>query len=132
MDIFRRFFEKIVEQCQDAGLVWGKELYIDATKVEANASLDSLTPRFAVEAHLAKVFAKEVVALTEQQMTQKQATASEPGEQAEGEVPRQLPVFLSQEDPASTMQSVMTGLSTWERKIAASLSPGINASPTYR
>jgi transposase len=42
-DIFRRFFEKIVEQCQQAGLVWGRELYIDATKVEANASVDSET-----------------------------------------------------------------------------------------
>jgi len=42
-----------VEQCQQVGLVWGQELYIDATKMEANASLDSLTPRFAVEAHLA-------------------------------------------------------------------------------
>jgi transposase len=29
--IFRRFFEAIVERCQAAGLVWGKELYIDAT-----------------------------------------------------------------------------------------------------
>ena len=29
VDIFRRFFEQIVEQCQAAGLVWGKELYID-------------------------------------------------------------------------------------------------------
>ena len=44
--IFRRFFEKIVEQCQQAGLVWGRELYIDATKVEANASVDSVKPRF--------------------------------------------------------------------------------------
>jgi hypothetical protein len=31
-------------------LVWGKELYLDATKVVANAALDSLTPRFAVAA----------------------------------------------------------------------------------
>jgi transposase len=30
VDIFRRFFEKIVEQCQQAGLVWGRELYIDS------------------------------------------------------------------------------------------------------
>src|ERR1700730_3165725 len=56
VDVFRRFFEAIVEQCQQAGLVWGKELYIDATKVKANASLDSLKPRFAVEAHLANLF----------------------------------------------------------------------------
>ena len=54
VEVFRRFFDKMVEQCQQAGLVWGRELYIDGTKVEANASLDSLKPRFAVEAHLAK------------------------------------------------------------------------------
>src|SRR5436309_1776519 len=87
VEVFQRFFEQIVEQCQQAGLVWGKELYIDATKVEANASLDSLTPRFAVEAHLANIFAEEAGALTEQQMTQEPATASEPDEQAAGEVP---------------------------------------------
>lgn len=46
----RRFFDAIVEQCQEAGLVWGRELYFDATQVVANAALDSLTPRFAVEA----------------------------------------------------------------------------------
>ena len=31
LDIFRRFFDTIVEQCQQARLVWGKELYIDST-----------------------------------------------------------------------------------------------------
>jgi transposase len=55
--VFRRFFDAIVERCIEAGLVWGKELYVDATKVEANASPDSLAPRFAVEAHLADLFA---------------------------------------------------------------------------
>jgi transposase len=56
LEVFRRFFEAIVEQCQAAGLVWGKELYIDGTKVEANAALDSLRPRFYVEAHLRRLF----------------------------------------------------------------------------
>src|SRR5215212_4383804 len=59
LDVFRRFFEAIVEQCVAAGLVWGEELYIDATKVAANAALDSLHPRFAVEAHLAHLFAAQ-------------------------------------------------------------------------
>src|SRR3954451_5909673 len=59
LESFRRFFESIVEQCLAAGLVWGQELYIDATKVAANASLDSLHPRFAIEAHLARLFAAE-------------------------------------------------------------------------
>src|SRR6266853_1857164 len=59
VEVFRRFFEQIVEQCQQAGLVWGRELYIDATKVEANASRDSVKPRFAVEAHLSMLFSDQ-------------------------------------------------------------------------
>ena len=65
VEVLRGFFEKVVEQCQEAGLVWGKELYFDATQVNANADLNSLTPRFAVEAreaiqaHLAALFAEQ-------------------------------------------------------------------------
>ncbi len=55
--VFRRFFEAITEQCAHAGLVWGCELYIDSTNVEADAALASLQTRFAVEAHLAQLFA---------------------------------------------------------------------------
>ena len=57
LDVFQRFFEAIVEQCLAAGLVWGQELYLDATKVAANAALASLQPRFAIEAHLSHLFA---------------------------------------------------------------------------
>jgi hypothetical protein len=32
LSVFRRFFEAIVEQCQQAKLVWGKELYFDSTE----------------------------------------------------------------------------------------------------
>jgi transposase len=61
VDIFQRFFEKIVDLCQEAGLVWGRELYFDATKVEANAGIPSLIPRFYYEAttHVAEMFADE-------------------------------------------------------------------------
>src|SRR5437868_5777316 len=41
LDVFRRFFDAIVEQCQQAKLVWGRELYVDSTQVNANADLDS-------------------------------------------------------------------------------------------
>jgi hypothetical protein len=73
VDIFRRFFDAIVEQCQQEKLVWGKELYIDSTQVNANADLDSLAPRFAVEArtamqaHLAALFAHEDIEIEQQQ-----------------------------------------------------------------
>jgi transposase len=61
LPIFQRFFEHVVELCQAAGLVWGKELFFDATKVRANAALDSLTPRWyaAAKAHLADLFAPD-------------------------------------------------------------------------
>jgi hypothetical protein len=61
IEIFERFFEKIVDLCQGAGLVWGRELYFDATRVRADADTDSLVPRFYREAkaHLAEVFASD-------------------------------------------------------------------------
>jgi transposase len=61
IDLFQRFFEQVVDLCQDAGLVWGRELYVDATKVEANADVDSLIPRFYADAksHLADLFAAD-------------------------------------------------------------------------
>src|SRR4051794_27700660 len=62
VEIFQRFFETVVDLCQDAGLVWGRELYVDATKVEANAAVDSLLPRFYHDAmtHVADLFADDV------------------------------------------------------------------------
>ena len=56
LEIFRRFFERIVEECVEAGLVWGEELFFDATKVEANASMESRIPRFAAQTHLGGLF----------------------------------------------------------------------------
>jgi transposase len=92
LEVFRRFFGAIVEQCIEAGLVWGKELYFDATKVEANASLDSVKPRFAVDEHLRNLFAVE---------EDDEEPDDEPGEQeqgADGPMLVQLPV-----DPPSDL-----------------------------
>jgi transposase len=54
--IFRQFFETVVDWCQQEGLVWGKELYADATLVEADADRDKMLPRFAVERHIVGLF----------------------------------------------------------------------------
>jgi transposase len=61
LDIFRRFFEHIVDLCEAAGLVWGRELLADATKVQANADLDSLVPRLkeVIDDHLVELFGEE-------------------------------------------------------------------------
>jgi hypothetical protein len=102
VDVFRRFFEAIVEQCQLAKLVWGKELYIDSTQVNANADLDSLTHRFAVEArealqqHLSALFAQETPQQESAEETSKDAPTSEnPPESIVCQPPTPLPVVLS-------------------------------------
>jgi transposase len=58
LETFQRFFERIVERCIEVGLVWGKELYFDGTKVQANADIDKMVPRFYWEAkqHLQSLF----------------------------------------------------------------------------
>ena len=68
IDVFQSFFEKIVDLCQEADLVWGKELYFDATRVWADADTDSLVPRFYHEAqtHLTDVFATDPALAKEQ------------------------------------------------------------------
>src|SRR5215218_4211554 len=65
--VFRRFFERIVEECIEAGLVWGEELFFDATKVEANASMESTRSRSLLEnlqkrlkEHLGEIFSEQI------------------------------------------------------------------------
>jgi hypothetical protein len=52
LSVFRRFFERIVQECFAAGLVWGEELFLDSTKVEANVSLESAGSRMLLEGRL--------------------------------------------------------------------------------
>ena len=59
LEIFRDFFERIVEMCVEAGLLRGKELFFDSTKVEADAAVNSLAPRWFVEAHLQGLFEED-------------------------------------------------------------------------
>src|SRR3954451_22974575 len=56
--LFRRFFDHVVQLCVDAGLVWGEELFFDATKVRANAAMASVVPRLreVVDGHLVDLF----------------------------------------------------------------------------
>jgi transposase len=62
VETFQRFFERIVQLCMEAGLVEGDELYIDATKVEADASIASLRPRLSLataQEHVRLVFEED-------------------------------------------------------------------------
>jgi len=59
--VFQGFFEKIVELCKEAGLVWGEELYLDSTKVQANASINGMIDwaTFDGQDHLEALFEKK-------------------------------------------------------------------------
>lgn len=56
--IFQAFFERILTLCVEAGLVWGKELYVDATMLEANADYERQVPRLTQSAqeHVQELF----------------------------------------------------------------------------
>jgi transposase len=112
--VIHRFFEAIVEQCQQAGLVWGRELNFDATQVQANAARDSLTPRFAVEArtalhaHLADLFPEQKGQSAQEQqdaansasVPSTRASETDPADGAAmPSLPRRLPVDLPESLP---------------------------------
>jgi hypothetical protein len=111
--VFRRFFEAIVEQCIQAKLVWGRELYFDATKVNANADLDSLVPRFAVEArealktHLAELFADTQAPAEEGMPEPASDTGTAPPEaDAAAAVPPEVPTSLPISLPAAVAEEL--------------------------
>ncbi len=113
VEVFRRFSDAIVEQCQQEKLVWGKELYLDSTQVNANADLDSLTPRFAVEAreaiqtHLAALFSDQDTP-PEQQTGASETVAALPEAPAPAAhacpVPIRLPVTLCEPEQEKLAQ----------------------------
>ncbi len=127
--VFRRFFEVIVEQCIAAGLVWGKELYIDSTDVAANASLDSLQPRFAVEAHLTRLFDEELAGEDDTD-DDRGGHRDQHGGEAE---PLPLPLVLTEEDSADLADraaAVTIGSGRWDDRIARGRAARIEGPPT--
>jgi len=44
-EVYEQFFREVVRMCQEAGLVGGDKVFLDATLLKANASLDSLVER---------------------------------------------------------------------------------------
>ena len=51
---FKTFFERIVWQCVEAGLVDGKKLFVDSSLIDANASNNSVVDTHSLKRHLDK------------------------------------------------------------------------------
>jgi Transposase domain (DUF772) len=104
LEVFRRFFDEMVKQCQEAGLVWGRELNIDGTKVAANAGKESVKPRFAVEEHLKSLFDTQAEEPGDEEEQQQAAPEPTPHEQEESPAPVALPTSLSPEQYEALVQ----------------------------
>ena len=56
VDAFKSFFERIVLQCQQAGLINGKKLFMDSSIVQANASNNSVVNNESLKRYLNKSY----------------------------------------------------------------------------
>jgi transposase len=56
VEAFKRFFERIVWQCVEAGLVDGKKLFVDASLIDADASNNSVIDRERVKKEISKSY----------------------------------------------------------------------------
>ena len=54
--LFENFFERIVYQCVEAGLVEGKKLFVDSSLVEANASKDSIVDTHSLKKYFNRAY----------------------------------------------------------------------------
>jgi len=58
VEVFRDFFERVVWQCVEAGLVDGRKLFIDSSLVDANASNNSVIDTQSLRIHLRENYKK--------------------------------------------------------------------------
>jgi transposase len=58
VEAFRSFFERVVWQCVEAGLVDGRKIFVDASLVDANASNNSVVDMQSLKIHLRGVYEK--------------------------------------------------------------------------
>ena len=56
VETFKRFFERIVFQCVEAGLVDGSKLFLDSSLIEADASYNSLVDTHSLKRYLNKSY----------------------------------------------------------------------------
>jgi hypothetical protein len=58
VEAFRSFFERVVWQCVEAGLVDGRKIFVDASLVDANASNNSVVDTQSLKVYLRGVYEK--------------------------------------------------------------------------
>jgi len=101
--LFETFFERIVEQCIDAGLVDGSKIFVDSSLVDANASIDSLFKRAQVVAELHDRLEEPVEDLAGDQGTPEEDSAEPPEDDpSRPQTQRDQARYVSSTDPDAT------------------------------
>src|SRR4051794_25873053 len=135
LPIFQRFFEHVVDLCQQAGLLWGRELFFDATKIRANAALNSVVPRFYLQAkaqakeHVATLFDGDSAPAADDATTPGlRPRAAEAAEASESPPPTRLPTRLL---PEAEAQLAEANQAAWKLLDHRRLDPERGASSSY-
>jgi IS5 family transposase len=93
VDIFQGFFERIVQQCVEAGLVDGRKIFVDSSLVDANASNNSVLDTRNLKHQLHKNYKKLEARLEER------AESSDPSRSYEKKNNR----YISSTDPDAAL-----------------------------
>lgn len=67
VEVFKKFFERIVWQCVQAGLVDGRKLFVDSSLVDANASNNSVIDTQSLKVQLRESYKKLEARLEEKE-----------------------------------------------------------------
>lgn len=111
LTVFRQFFEHVLDCCEKAGLIWGREILVDATKVPGNADLDSLVPRRkdVVDDHLVELFGSHAESPTSKRwdvLETCQLPSNRPLSPSDERVSHRM---VSRTDPDATPMKLSTG-----------------------
>ena len=83
--MFRNFFERIVIQCVEAGLVDGGKIFVDSSLVEADASNNSVIDTQSLKHQLKKNYRELEARLAERQRSYGSEENEEKGRESEEE-----------------------------------------------
>jgi transposase len=100
VDLFRRFFERIVWQCVESGLVDGRKLFCDSSLVEADASCNSVVDTQGLKRYLNPAYQELEARLEEREEEEKN------NDDSQGTSPRQNIVnqrYTSTTDPDASV-----------------------------
>lgn len=100
-EVFRSFFERVVFQCVEAGLVDGKKIFMDSSLVDADASKNSVMDRQSLKRHLNKKY-QELATRLEKEVLEGQDGGDSPLDEGKGVVNQR---YVSATDPDASLVS---------------------------